>query len=78
MSVGVPPDVYDALVLVESMPGLDFSKDTKEILHYFERYHSYQCAVDWILDHPEDYERGITEGFAPVGLLEPSDYNKFF
>ncbi len=69
MSVEVPPDVYDALALVKSMPDLDFATDTKEILHYFERYASYQCAVDWILEHPEDYERGITEGFAPADAL---------
>ncbi len=72
MSVEVPPDVYEALALVKSMPDLQFATDTKEIMHFFERHACYQCAVDWILDHPEDYERGITEGFRPADALETS------
>ncbi|MHC4644181.1 MAG: hypothetical protein ACYTBJ_01670 [Planctomycetota bacterium] len=72
MTIELPPDVYDAISLVQSMPDFDLAKDTKEIMHFFERHRSYHCAVDWILAHPQEYEAGITEGFRCADVLEPS------
>ena len=70
MSVELPPDVYDAISLVKCMPDLDLARDAKAILQFFERHACYQCAVDWILQHPDQYERGIREGFVLADVLE--------